>query len=183
LAEIHRGKTRKEVHFLRRGLNDRRAIKPPERFLELVAEGDITRNAIKEAVEGLGFEISHFRRDGALACTNELEWIWRHDHVALVRALDVYVALWGHRGQDYSRQGAVVKALGAFWIVYPKADVDHLVKAVRRTKLDPNGLYETGKGQSDSMPALTSVTEGIRYVLATIYNKGRRAGAVVSLFP
>jgi hypothetical protein len=40
LADLYRGLTRPEMHRTRRGLNDRRTVKPAERFIERLEEGD-----------------------------------------------------------------------------------------------------------------------------------------------
>lgn len=176
LADLYRGLTRAQVHRLRRGLNDRRTVKPAERFLELVEEGDLGRKAIQEAVEGLGWEISHDRRAGGLPCTNELEWIWHQDRAAMVRAVESYEQIWG-RGEARA-QARVIKGLGQFWIRYPGADLERLVVAMRRSKLSVDDLYRSGKGQYEMLPPIKGVYDGIRYVLGATYNKGHRTGTL-----
>lgn len=170
--EIHRGLSRGEIHRLRRGRNDRRTVKPAERFLELCAEGDVTRNAIRETVEGVGWTITHERAFGGLSCTNELEWIWRHPQgkAAVIRAIETYEGAWGK--EPDKTQARVVKGLGAFWLRYPEADPARLVHVA--AKLTPGEIYESGRRDAQVVVYLSSVFNGIRHTLAQAYNRGYR---------
>jgi hypothetical protein len=170
------GLTRAEAHRTRRGLNDRRTVKPAERFIELVAEGDIRLQAIQDTVEGLGWRITYEREDGGLSCTNELEWIWdqKGGKAAMIRAITSYERIWGER--EDRAQARVIKGLGAFWLAYPKADPDRLVSVVRKRGTTVNQLYVSGRHENDTLPYITSVYDGVRYVLAQLYNRGLRTG-------
>jgi hypothetical protein len=176
LADLHLGLTRAEAHRTRRGLNDRRTVKPAERFIELVAEGDIRLQAIQDTVEGLGWRITYEREDGGLSCTNELEWIWdqKGGKAAMIRAITSYERIWGER--EDRAQARVIKGLGAFWLAYPKADPDRLVSVVRKRGTTVNQLYVSGRHENDTLPYITSVYDGVRYVLAQLYNRGLRTG-------
>jgi len=174
LADLHRGATRAELSRLRRGLNDRRTVKPAERFLELVAEGDAAKKIVKDRVEEVGWRITHEREPGGLSCTNELEWIYKRDPHALTYTLLSYMAIWGPR--DYRSQARVVKGLGAFWIRYPDADLERLQVTMRRSGMSVDELFETGRQVNADTPRLKGVWDGIRYVLAAQYNRGHRKG-------
>jgi hypothetical protein len=172
MADLYRGMTRAEIHRYRRGLNDRRAVQPSEVFLELVEEGDPTRRALKEAVEGLGWRITHTDVESGLRYTNELQWIWSRDRGALIRAIQTYEQVWGRKpGVTKVGQGGVIKGLGAFWIKYPDADMGRLVKGVTVKE-----LHESGRNQNASTTFIHSVYEGIRYSLAMGYNRYQRTG-------
>lgn len=155
----------------RRGFNDRRAIKPAEIFLEKVEEGDLGKRALKEAIEGLGWEITHRPTEGGLACTKELEWIWKADKAALVRAIETYERRWGPASQR--QQAGVIKGLGAFWVKYPYADIDLLVKSLSKDKVTVEDLYGAGRNQYQVLTFIKNVHGGVRYVLTQGYNKYR----------
>jgi hypothetical protein len=172
IADLYRGLSRAEMHRLRRGLNDRRTVKPAEVFLERFEEGDTTKRAIKSRVEKLGWQITHERADGGLSCTNELEWIFARDKNAMVHAIATYEACWGKR--EAREQARVIKGLGAFWIKYPHADEARLWKCMSGQSVAD--LYRAGKSSADDLPFIKSVYDGIRYVLVMNYNRGRRSG-------
>lgn len=183
IADLYRGLSRAEMFKLRRGLNDRRSIDPAERFLSLVEERDATCCAIRDAVDGTGWRISHKREDGGLTCVNEMQWIWKRDRAALVRALEAYREAFG---DSYEPQGqaAVVKGLGAFWMKYPDADMDRLVKSLKAIKpIQPrNGrqsrvaaLHRSGQVSKD-LTFISTTFDGIRYTIAQGYNRYQRSG-------
>lgn len=179
LADLHRGLTPAQAHRKRRGLNDRRTVKPAERFIELVHEGDLRCRLIAETVEGLGWRITYEREDGGLSCTNELEWIWdQHGgKAAMIRAITSYEGIWGMR--EDSAQARVIKGLGAFWLAYPKADPERLVSVVRRPGITVSQLYTSGRHDNESLVYITGVYDGIRHVLALLYNRGIRRGKLM----
>jgi hypothetical protein len=173
LAEVHRGLNRAQVHRLRRGRNDRRTVKPAERFLEMCAEGDVTKNAIKDTVEGVGWRVTHERAVGGLSCTNELEWIWHNKSgkAAMVRSIETYAGAWGE--EPHKEQARVIKGLGAFWLMYPDADLERLIRVLQ--KVTPGVVYTSGKRDADQLAYLRKVVyQGIRHTLANLYNKGYR---------
>lgn len=175
IADLYRGLSRADMYRRRRGLNDRRTIKPAERFLSLVEEeppSGRTQRKIKEALEALGWEVTYERADHGLSCTNELEWIWDRDQGALVRAILTYEAVWGVR--EARSQARVIKGLGAFWIRYPHADPDRLVKSLKGASVED--VYRSGKSQNDEAFFIKSVYDGIRYSLAMSYNRANRKG-------
>lgn len=172
LADLHRGLSRAQIYKRRRGLNDRRTVKPAETFLERIEEGDRTKRAIKEAVEALAWAITHQRADGGLSCTNELEWIWARDQGALVRAIQTYESVWGRRA-DRS-QASVLKGLGYFWIKYPEADAERLARSLSGITVEE--VYRSGKNQKDNSIFTKTLYDGIRYSLAMGYNRRGRGG-------
>lgn len=176
IALVFRGLPKAAMYGIRRGLNDRRTIKPSERFLSLAEESrSSVQHTIKNIVEGLGWRVTHERAVGGLTCTNELEWIYTRDRTALTRALQSYEAAFGVGIEQ--AQARVVKGLGAFWIKYPDADPDRLTKALKA--LTVTGLYRAGKNQSENLPFIKTVFDGIRYVVAQAYNRGQRGGRLV----
>jgi len=181
IATVHRGLTRQEVFARKTGINEQRTIKPAERFIYAAEQGDVTAVNITNAVEGLGWEITYERAPGGLSCTNELTWIWERNHGAVVGAIRSYEEIWGRR--DQRAQARVIKGLGAFWIRYPKADMERLVGAMRRAQLSVDELYEAGRHENEILPALKGVWDGVRYVLATTYNKGLRKRTEVLTVP
>jgi hypothetical protein len=174
LADLYRGMTRPEVYRLRRGLNDRRTVKPAEKFIELVEEGDPTRRALTELVEGVGWHISHDRELHGLPCTNELMWIYARRKGAVVRAIQTYEQVWGVRGER--AQARVIKGLGAFWIKYPEADLDRLVASLKGVTVEE--LYRAGRNQNTEVTFIKGVYDGIRFVAVMHYNRGRRRGTL-----
>lgn len=172
LADLHRGLGRAELHRLRRGLNDRRTVKPAERFLERLAEGEPTKAIVAARVEDTGWRITHDREPGGLACTNELEWIFQRSPTALIGAILSYEAIWGRR--DDRAQARVIKGLGAFWIRYEGADAERLAVQMRRSGMTVGELFAQGRQVNIDTPRLKGVWDGIRYALAAQYNRGHR---------
>jgi hypothetical protein len=171
LIDLRHDLTRREMFELRIGIDNRRTIKPAEQFIQLREMGDLRKQKITEEVELIGFEITHERQDGGLSCTKELEWIYQRSPAAMSIAVMSYLAIWGLK--QFSAQARVIKGLGAFWIRYPDAELDHLVAAARRANLTVQKLYDAGKLEHENLPYLKSVADGIRYVLAGTYNYGR----------
>lgn len=172
IADLYRGLSRAEMHKRRRGLNDRRTVKPAEVFLERFEEGDPRKRAIKDRVEAIGWQITHERKNGGLSCTNELEWIWARNKDAMVRAIKTYEGAWGKRASR--EQARTIKGLGAFWVKYPEADEQRLLASLK--DLSVADLYRAGKTSHTDLPFIKSVYDGIRYVLVMGYNRGRRTG-------
>jgi hypothetical protein len=172
IAELWRGLTRAEMYRRRRGANDRRTVKPAERFIEMAAEGDAKKRSLMATVERLGWRISYDREEGGLSCTNELEWIYERDHTALVLALGTYEAVWGM--QDYRAQARAIKALGAFWLTYtdstPPARLERLTAKLQQAKYTPDTLYAAGVNERHHLSFISTPLEGIIYVLVALYN-------------
>lgn len=175
LADLRRGLTRAEMYRIRRGLNNRRTVKPAERFIEMAEEGDAHKIAIRDAVERAGWRISYDREPGGLPCTNELEWIWARERGAMVLALHTYEGVWGQ--EPYKAQARVVKALGAFWITYanstPNAEMESLITALKKSKYTPDTLYAAGRNENEVLSFLRSVLDGIVYIIVAVYNDRR----------
>jgi hypothetical protein len=173
LADLHRGLDRAQMHHRRRGLNDRRTIKPAERFIELAQENrhGPERHLLNE-VEALGWKIGYERGPETLSCVQQLMWIRQRSKAALTLALQTYEKAWGSRADN--AQAMVIKGLGAFWIKYPNADAESVSRALNTS--DPGPLYQAGRNQKDVLPFIKTVHDGIRYVIAQNYNRNRRAG-------
>jgi hypothetical protein len=178
VAKIHRSLIKEQAARLRRGESDKRSIKPAEVFLELVDEGNSTNFAIKQEINGLGWEITEERSIGGLSCTNELRWIWTREggRAAMTLAVQTYERAFGQK--PHSAQGRVVKGLGAFWVAYPDADMDRLVRALKG--LDQQQLYDSGRmlaGKSEiRLSFIKGVHDGVRYSIAQHYNRESRKG-------
>lgn len=184
LADLRRGLPREEMYRIRRGLNNRRTVKPAERFIEMVEEGDAHKRALMEAVHRAGWRITYDREEGGLSCTNELEWIWARSRSALGLALISYEGVWQQR--PFRAQARVVKALGAFWITYaestPPAKIERLVDKLLASSYDPDSLYMAGRNEYELLSFIRSLADGIVYVIRGVYNdraprKARLPGA------
>lgn len=178
IALIHRDCTAAEVYEIRSGVNVQRTVKPAERFLNLAARGDREACEIIAVIEGLGWSVTHERSFGGLSCTKELQWLWREQggRGAVVGAVRSYEEIWGRR--DANAQGRAIKGLGAFWLRYPEAEMERLVVTMRRSRVSVNELYEAGKFAMRELPPIKSTWEGIRWTLATTYNRGLRKGVL-----
>lgn len=174
IAIIHKGLTRREMYRVRRGLNDRRTVKPAENFLGLVGEGRDAQKDVLRIVEACGFEVGHERRDATLSCTNEMEWIYGKSPAALTRALETYVAVWGHAFLD--NQAATIKGLGAFWAMYPEASPERLAHNLKDNGITPAALYSAARNHRETLTFVKSIFDGVRYELAVTYNRGRKTG-------
>lgn len=174
VAELYRGLSRAEMFNRRRGLNDRRTVRPSERFLALAEENKLgTEAQIKDAVEGLGWRISHQREEQGIPFVNELMWVWKRDKGAMVRAIQTYETAFGTKAA-WNGQGLVLKGLGAFWIKYPDADPDRLVRSLNGVTVTQ--LYDSGRSQRNAATFIKSVHDGVRYSLAMGYNRAGRKG-------
>lgn len=176
LADLYRGLDRAEMHRRRRGLNDRRTIKPAEKFIEMAQENRHgPEAALMREVEALGWKISHTQHEPhSFSCVRELMWIRGRDRAAVTLAIRTYEGAWGTKGTDADAK--VIKGLGAFWARYPKADPDRLVTALAHTT--PYEVYRAGRSQYEVLPFVRSSWDGVRYVIAQIYNNAKRAGKV-----
>lgn len=168
------------------GINDRRTTKPVERFLRRCKrprEG-ATQRAIQAIAEEQGWAIAYERGPGRLTCTKELEWIYAGGrrpvassgaHAgALARALESYsVAFGDQNNQKDGRMASLVKGLGAFWLLYPDADVEGVIKAI--AGLSSLDLYNKGRQRKEDL-RLTNLYGGIIDVIRNRYNRGRRSG-------
>jgi len=173
IAKIHRGLSNSAMHERRQGYNDRRTVKPAEDFLHEVAKNSQGLEArLKRDVESLGWHISYDREAWGLPCTNELTWIYRKDPGAMARTIQTYEAAFGTKPEK--SQSRVIKGLGAFWLKYPDADNDRLLKSL--TGVTVSDLYKSGRNQNDEVIFIKSVFDGIRYSLAMGYNRRARGG-------
>jgi hypothetical protein len=175
ICELHRGLTHEQMNRLRRGLNDRRTVKPAEVFLHHAEENRHGReHAIRDIVESLGWKISYDREDDGLPCTNELTWIYQQEggRAALIQAITTYEEAWGRKNPAHS-QARVIKGLGAFWLPAPQADRQRLVKAVGKTTADQ--LYKSGQRAKEDLAWVKTLDAGIRYTLVVLYNKQGRS--------
>lgn len=187
IVKLWSGLTMGEMHDLCDGINDRRTRRPAERFLRACKSErrGATERAIKAIVEETGWRVGYEHGDGVLACTKELEWIWaggRRPSLnsgthrgALIRTLSTYEQAFGREkaGSKLTRTASVVKGLGAFWLVYPDADPDGLVAALKG--LEPKELYDSARQRRIDL-RLSSLPNGMIDVLRNRYNKGRRGG-------
>lgn len=173
IADLYRGLTRPQMFQRRRGLNNRRTVKPAEIFLALAEEnpGGL-ESLIKADVDGYGWRIHFVPEDGAVSCTNELKWIWKQSPTALARSIATYEAAFG--AKPAAGQAKVIKGLGAFWVKYPEADFDRLMRSLRGVSV--GDLYSSGRSQKQGTTFIKSVHDGIRYSLAMGYNRGQRKG-------
>lgn len=173
VADLYRGLTRADMFRKRRGLNNRRTVRPAEVFLARSEENP--RNIevlIKQAVEGQGWHIAYVPAVLGLACTNELKWVWKQSPSALDRAIQTYEKAFGTK--PASGQALVLKGIGAFWVKYPEADMDRLVKSLRDVSVGE--LYDSGRVQKAGASFIKSVFNGICYSLTLGYNRYQRAG-------
>jgi len=182
IAQFWTGLTRAEMHELCLGANDRRTPKPAERFLRRVLMGDPRLKKIQEIVEEQGWMVSFERQNGALSCTDELEWIYaggtkpskeqRPHRKALVRAIETYEVAFGM--EAVSQQNAAIKGLGAFWLLYlGEASQPGVLRALEG--LDVRKLYEAGRERRES-ENLIGIHAGMADVIRARYNKYRRSG-------
>lgn len=172
LADVHRGLSKADMFRKRRQLNDRRTVKPAEQFLARAEETNGIERAIRNHVEGLGWEITYERAVHGLSCTNELQWIWDKNKGALTRTIQTYEEAFGVK--PHSNQARVLKGIGGFWIRYPDADPERLVKALK--KLSVKEIHDSGKTIADQLTFIRTVWDGIRYSLAMSYNREGRKG-------
>lgn len=188
IARLHRGLTAAEMYEKREGSNDRRTVKPAEVFLQRAARFPHgTEAAIKAEVEGLGWVISYERESGGLPYVNELRWLWERNKAAPALAIRTYEAAFGRDGTG--GQGAVLKGLGAFWLRYPGADADRVLKALKAIEgRDRHGepskapadrlqaLYRSGKAARSDRTYIKSTHDGVRHSVAMDYNASARKG-------
>jgi hypothetical protein len=186
IAKLWTGLTEAEMHERCDGINDRRTIRPAERFLRRCKRpaGGATQRAIMATVEEMGWEIAYDRGARRLACTKELEWIWAGGRkpgrntgahaAALSRALECYAESFG--AENSGKGGYIanlIKGLGAFWLLYPDADLEGVIASI--SDLEPMDLYNKGRQRRIDL-RLTNLYGGIIDVIRNRYNKGRRSG-------
>ena len=179
VADLYRGLSRKEMFNRRRGLNDRRTVKPAERFIAMVEEGDASLRRLKEAVEACGWTIDYESGKGALSCTNELQWIWKRDRAALTKTLSTYSAAFGTAPEK--AQARVIKGIGSFWVKYPEASQERLEMVLNRIKpkkanhTRAEQLYREGRFTASEFSSY-GVADGIRHRAVWYYNENLKPG-------
>lgn len=179
VADLYRGLSRKDMFNRRRGLNDRRTVKPAERFIAMVEEGDATRRRLKEAVEACGWLIDYESGPSALSCTNELEWIWKHDRAALAKTLTTYSAAFGLMPEK--AQARIIKGIGSFWVKFPEANqerVEMVLSRIAPKKPAPTRaeqLYREGRYVASEFSKY-GVSDGIRHRIVWYYNENLKPG-------
>lgn len=92
----------------------------------------------------------------------------------LARCLETYRAAFGEGGDaKEGRQASIIKGLGAFWLLYPDADLEGVIKSI--AELSPMDLYNKGRQRKEDL-RLTNLYGGIIDVIRNRYNRGRRSG-------
>jgi hypothetical protein len=186
IVKLWIGLSEGEMHELCDGINDRRTTRPAERFLRRCKSGPggATQRAIKATVEESGWRVDYVRAPQQLTCTKELEWIWaggRKPSInsgvyagAVSRALETYEGAFGAEvSGTVGRQASLIKGLGAFWLLYPDADLEGVIKSI--SDLEPIDLYNKGRSRKLDL-RLSNLYGGIVDVLRNRYNKNRRGG-------
>lgn len=185
IVKLWTGLSEAEMHERCDGINDRRTIKPAERFLRRCKRpvAGATQRAIKAAVEDMGWSIGYERDRDRLSCTKELEWVWAGGrrpgassgaHAgALSRALEVYGESFGEEAVKDGRQASLIKGLGAFWLLYPDADLAKVISCI--SDLSSTELHSKGRQRKEDL-RLTNLYGGIIDVIRNRYNRGRGSG-------
>ena len=90
------------------------------------------------------------------------------------RALESYEGAFGAAFDGATgRQASLIKGLGAFFLLYPDADLEGVIKSI--SDLEPVDLYNKGRSRKLDL-RLSNLYGGIVDVLRNRYNKNRRGG-------
>ena len=168
IGKLWRGLSREQMHERALGGNDRRTPKPAERFLRRVAMGDVRLRQINAVIEEMNWRVTYERADGGLSCTHEIEWLWdQGGRTVLTKTIETYEAAFGRSAQ--SRQANVVKGIGAFWVLYPEADIARVVSCL--DELGVKDLFELGRSRRNDL-SMAHLHNGMVDVMRHRYNKG-----------
>lgn len=178
---VHKRITKAKQASLFVGLNNSAAVPPLYQFIGRVHADDPKAVAIMELLNAAGLKLESGARDGTIRCVSTLEKIYNGagdpsaGPKALANTLSIIINAWG--ATTSSMNGSIVEGIGLVLLRY-RDQVDHeaLVQKLATTKGGPAALLGQARALKDWRGG--TVPRAVAGAVVTIYNKGRRAGAL-----
>lgn len=180
-AELYDGLTQKQEAELFLARNDRKAVRPFDKFRARITEGDPVACDIERIVTAHGLALSDQAANGHVVAVAALEHVYKGGGIAsqkegvraLSDALRAAIKAWGD--QPSSVSGKIIQSLGLVQLRYngtidQKAFVDKLAPF-------PGGAPGLlGKGKAMQEVRGRPLHHCIASIIVDVYNKGRRTG-------
>lgn len=184
-AEIFDGLSKSEEAEIFLDRNDRKAVRPFDKFRQSVNAGHEQQCSIVEIVKNHGLTISDNSSDGSISAVSALEKIYGGGGItgpeegapALARTLSCIKAAWGKNAAAFS--GQILVGMGMVQLRYNGAiDQKAMAQKLAPFKGGAPGLIGTAKALKElrGRPLPHCVAE----IIVDAYNKGRRVGKLES---
>lgn len=178
---VHKRITKAKQASLFVGLNNSAAVPPLYQFIGKVNAGQAKAVAIMEILTTAGLKLETSARDGTIRCVATLEKLYdgQGDPTAgpkaLENALSIIINAWGPTTSALN--GSIVEGIGLVLLRY-RDQVDHeaLIQKLATTKGGPAALLGQARALKDWRGG--TVPRAVAGAVVTIYNKGRRTGAI-----
>lgn len=178
---VHKRITKAKQASLFVGLNNSSAVPPLYQFIGRVNAGEAKAVAIHDIVTAAGLKLETSARDNTIRCVSALERIYTGggDYTAgpkaLESALSIIINAWG--ATTSSLNGSIVEGVGLVLLRYrDQIDTEALIQKLATTKGGPAALLGQARALKDWRGG--TVPRCVAGAVVTIYNKGRRTGAL-----
>lgn len=163
------------------GLNNSSKVPPLYQFIGRVNANEPKASAISDIVTAAGLKLETNARDRTIRCVSAMERIYEGQgdaHAgpkALESSLSIIINAWGPTPSALN--GSIVEGVGLVLLRY-RDQVDHeaLTQKLATTKGGPAALVGQARALKDWRGG--TVARSVAGAVVTIYNKGRRAGAL-----
>lgn len=177
-CNVYTGLTEAEEAHLFRILNNTRKPTPYDDFKVGITEGDPECLSIMVIVTRHGLKLCSNSQDGGIACISTLRQSFRAGADSLDRALETAKAAWGLRAD--AMLGSIVRGLAIVHETYgDEVDRPSLIKKLAKCQGGPAGLV--GNARAARYLRSAPITRLCAAAIVSVYNKGRRNGALADL--
>lgn len=178
---IHKGIRTAKQAALFVGLNNSAKVPPLFQFMGRVNANQPVAVAISQIIEDAGLKLDANARDGTIRCVASLERVYlgAGDPVAGARALRIALRVvteaWGRTTSAVS--GSVVEGVGLMILRYgDQVEVDTLISKLAGNKGGALALLGQARALKDWRGG--TVSRAVAGSVVSIYNRGRRVGAL-----
>lgn len=174
-CNVYKGLSLADEARLFRKLNNTRKPRPIDDFRVGLTEGDPDLVGANDIVEAHGFKVTDGVKDAGVTCVSTLVDCYRRDPAALDGALSIIHAAWGLNGDG--TRGPILKGLHRVLEVYgDEIDRPTLTKKLAAWPGGASGIL--GQARMLSTIRNSSLAALVASTVVTIYNRGRRSGAL-----
>ncbi|KKL74655.1 hypothetical protein LCGC14_2062750 [marine sediment metagenome] len=155
--------------FLR--LNNRAAVSPLDKFVQLYQAGDASAIGVARILSGYGYKVGQTQSDRTSASPAGLLKAYDlDDGSSLNSAFGAAVAAWGH--QAPATEGKVVQGLAKLFHIYQDIEVPALV--LKLSKYPGGAAALLGAARQERAVKHVTIVGAIFDIARETYNKGRR---------
>ena len=164
--------------------NHRKNVITFDDFRIRVTAQDENACAINGIVLNAGLSVSNNKQQGSISAVKALEYVYKgagispkDGPVALEKTLGAINLAWGVESSNFN--GFAVQAIGAFIIKYSsKVNIDRLITTLSKLSGGVSRLVEFGRQNREIRGG--TMTDATARVLLVRYNRGARAGKLIS---